>query len=95
EMVGEARDGDEAAALYSRLLPDFVTMDLTMRGRDGLAGTRLIRAFDPQAKIVLFSIVEDQRMIDQAMDSGVVACVHKSRPQELLECLRQLSGTSA
>ena len=31
-VVGEARDGNEAAELYAALRPDFVTMDMTMLG---------------------------------------------------------------
>ncbi len=94
-VVGEARNGEEAASLYAELLPDLVTMDLTMRGHDGLAGTRAIRAIDPEAKVVLFTIIEDGEMVEQAMETGVKACIHKSRPQELLECLRKLSEKSA
>lgn len=94
EVVGEARNGKEAAELYAELRPDLVTMDLTMRGQDGLEGTRRIRQIDPDARIVLFSIVDDQEMVDQALETGVTACIHKSRFRELLECLQNLSEAS-
>jgi DNA-binding NarL/FixJ family response regulator len=66
-------------------------MDLTMRGHDGLDGTRRIRTLDPQAKVILFSIVEDPRLIDEALETGALACIHKSRPKELVACLQKLS----
>jgi two-component system chemotaxis response regulator CheY len=94
EVVGEARDGGEAAKLYTELRPDLVTMDLTMRGHDGLAGTEMIRQIDPRAKVVLFSIVEDPQLIEQAHNVGVEACVHKSKPKELVACLQRLSATA-
>jgi DNA-binding NarL/FixJ family response regulator len=37
EVVGEASDGAEAAALTAQLLPDVVLLDLVMPGVDGLA----------------------------------------------------------
>jgi DNA-binding NarL/FixJ family response regulator len=37
EVVGEAADGAEAAALTAELLPDVVLLDLVMPGVDGLA----------------------------------------------------------
>jgi two-component system chemotaxis response regulator CheY len=94
EVVGEARDGKEGERLYCELSPDLVTMDVTMRGQDGLETTRRICDFDPDAKIVLFSIIDNDGLVDQARDAGALACVHKGRPQELVECLRKLSGES-
>ena len=43
-VVGEARDGAEAVALFDRLRPDIVLMDLQMPGMDGIAATMAIRA---------------------------------------------------
>ncbi len=91
EIAGEARDGEQAAALYAKLKPDLVTMDLTMRGSDGLAGSKAILAGDEAAKIVLFSIVDDPEMVREALGCGIKAYVHKSRSQELVERLRDLS----
>lgn len=92
DVAGEARDGNEAAALYAELRPDAVTMDLTMRGADGLTGSRSILAQDPSAKIVLFSIVEDPEVVQEALSCGIRAFVHKSRPQELADRLCDLVG---
>jgi len=92
EVVGEARSATEGVELYRQLRPSVVTMDLTMRGEDGLSATRAIRRVDPAAKIVLFSIVDDPEMMRQALDAGVSATVHKSRPQELVRELQALSA---
>jgi len=90
EVAGEARDGKEAVELYGRLRPDLVTMDLTMRGQDGLSASRTIVGADPKARIVLFSLVDDPEALEAARAAGVRACVHKSRADELVEALRRL-----
>ena len=92
QVVGQARNGQEAAALYGTLRPDVVTMDLTMRDHDGLEGTRAILALDPSAKIVLFSIVDDPATVDEALGSGVRAFVHKGRPADLVKRLIELGS---
>lgn len=87
QVVGEARNGQEAATLYASLRPDLVTMDLTMRDHDGIEGTKAILALDPHARIVLFSIIDDQATVEEAIRSGVRAYVHKGHPEELINQL--------
>ena len=94
EVVAEGRSGEEGAELYRRFRPDVVTMDLTMRGQDGLAATAAIVEADPRARIVLFSIVNDPEVIERARAIGVTRYVHKSRPAELVSALRELVGVA-
>ncbi len=90
EVVGEARNGLEAAELYGRLRPDLVTMDLTMREHNGIEGARAILAQDPEARIVLFSIVDDESVVGDALQCGVRAYVNKGNAEELVARLREL-----
>lgn len=92
EVVAEGRSGEEGAELYRRFRPDLVTMDMTMRGQDGLAATAAIVETDPRARIVLFSIVNDPELVERALEAGVSRYVHKSRPAELVAALRELAG---
>jgi two-component system, chemotaxis family, chemotaxis protein CheY len=93
QVVGEARNGADAAAQYRVLRPDLVTMDLTMRDSDGLEGTRAILALDPAARVVLFSIVDDEAMVEEALRCGARAFVHKGHPERLVEQLIALGAT--
>lgn len=47
EVVGEARDGEEAVARAQRRHPDIVLMDVIMPGRNGLWATRELMAVHP------------------------------------------------
>lgn len=95
EVVAEGRSGEEGTDLYERFRPDVVTMDLTMRGQDGLAASAAIVRADPRARIVLFSIVNDPELVERALAAGVSRYVHKSRPAELVTALRELTGETA
>ena len=55
EVVGEAADGAQAVSLYQELLPDLVTMDITMPEMDGITALKEIKAVNPSAKIIMCS----------------------------------------
>jgi two-component system chemotaxis response regulator CheY len=93
-VVGEARSGEEAVELYRKVRPDLVTMDLTMRGLDGLSATRKILDLDPGARVILFSIVDDPEVLKKALEAGVLATVHKSRPGTLVQELLSAAEVS-
>ncbi|REJ57827.1 MAG: response regulator [Microcystis aeruginosa DA14] len=64
--VVEAADGVEGIELFARAPTDFVFIDLHMGGLDGLATARIIRAVNPDTKIVIVSaalsgLAEDSR----------------------------------
>ncbi|MCA1754091.1 MAG: response regulator, partial [Spirochaeta sp.] len=52
-VIGEAGDGDEAVRLYQELSPDFVTLDISMPGTNGMQALEQLRAYDSTAKIVI------------------------------------------
>lgn len=55
EVVGEAADGAEAAALYERLRPDLLVTDIRMRPVSGLDALKSIFALDPTARVVILT----------------------------------------
>ena len=69
EVVGEARNGDEAVERAAELRPDVVLLDLTMPGKDGLAALPELRRAAPEAQIVILSGHEG-RPIEEAARRG-------------------------
>jgi DNA-binding NarL/FixJ family response regulator len=55
EVVGEARDGNEAVAEASRLQPDVILLDLSMPNRTGLDALPELREVAPAAQVVVLS----------------------------------------
>lgn len=55
QIVGEAQNGLEGVSLYKEHKPDIVTMDITMPEMSGVDALKAIKAYDPQAKVVMVS----------------------------------------
>lgn len=70
QVVGEAETGKEAVKLYRELLPDLVTMDLTMPEMSGLEAIKMIRSEFPEAKVIMCSAMGQKKVIMEAIESG-------------------------
>ncbi|MGE7624140.1 response regulator [Viridibacillus sp. NPDC096237] len=84
EVVGEAINGKEAIEKYRELLPDVVTMDVTMPVMTGLDATKVIIDEFPDAKIIIISALGQQKMILQALSMGAKDFITKPFDQQRL-----------
>jgi CheY-like chemotaxis protein len=73
----ECEDGGQAVTLYAELRPDWVLMDLRMKGMDGLEATSRIFASFPQAKIVMVTDYEDSELREAAHRAGACHYINK------------------
>ena len=71
EIVGEATNGVEAVAKYGELKPDLVTMDITMKVKDGVEAAKEILAADPEARIVMVTALGQEKMLLDCVAMGV------------------------
>ncbi len=78
EVVGEARNGAEAADLYRELRPDLVTLDLVMPEFDGLHALREIRGIDAEARVVIVSALNQKSALRETLRLG--ACDFLVKP---------------
>lgn len=70
-ICGEAANGAEAVTKYQQLKPDLVTMDITMKVKDGLEAAREILATDPNARIVMVTALGQEKMLLDCIALGV------------------------
>jgi len=83
-VVAEAGDGAEAYRLFKELQPDLVIMDLTMPGIGGIEAIRRIRQWDPNARILVFTMHQNAAFAVQAIRAGARGYVTKTSPPETL-----------
>jgi DNA-binding NarL/FixJ family response regulator len=82
QVVGEARDGDEAIRLMEIHRPEVVVMDACMPGMSGVEATRLIKEKWPSVKVVMLTMYSEQRQ--DAQDAGVDIFLNKGCMAEKL-----------
>lgn len=77
EVIGTARDGEEALELVEQLQPDVVTTDLNMPQMNGVEFLRQQMARQPLPVIIVSIADESGDMALAALDAGAVDFVHK------------------
>jgi DNA-binding NarL/FixJ family response regulator len=79
EVVGAVTDGRAAVNAACELKPDLVVLDITMPELDGFHAAEELRRRGSQAKVIFLTVNEDEDYVADALDSGGVAYVLKSR----------------
>lgn len=93
EVVGEAANGNEAAAKYDELTPDIVTMDITMPECDGIQALKNIMSKHPQAKVVMCSAMGQQAMVIESIQAGAKDFIVKPfQPPRVIESINKALG---
>ncbi len=77
DVVGRARNGEEAVRLTLELDPHVVVMDLQMPVLDGLEATHRIRAARPGQQVVIYTAYLDAEVERKARAAGVALCLGK------------------
>ncbi|MCP4492280.1 MAG: response regulator [Gammaproteobacteria bacterium] len=85
EVVGEASSGQLALEMYQELKPDLVTMDITMRGMDGITASREILNIDKNAKILILSNLDDEKYREEVEKIGTIGLVNKHKTDQILK----------
>ncbi len=89
EVVGEAVNGQDGFDQYVKLEPDVVTMDITMPQVDGLESLKLIRKFNPNAKVIMITAAGQKEKMVEAVKYGAVEFIAKPfMESSVLEALK-------
>ncbi|GAE87687.1 chemotaxis regulator [Acetivibrio straminisolvens JCM 21531] len=77
EVVGEAENGLVAVTKYKEIKPDIVTMDITMPVCDGIKAVKMIKEFDPDAKVIMISSMGQECFVKDAILAGAKGFIVK------------------
>ena len=89
EVVGEAKNGQQALEQCAAQKPDVVLMDMVMPVMDGPTATRLIREQFPEVQIVALTSFEEEEIVHRAIEAGAVGYLYKDvEEDELIGAIR-------
>jgi two-component system, NarL family, response regulator NreC len=92
DVVGEARDGQEALALVERFHPDVIVMDLSMPGMDGIAATKDIVAQDGDTRVLILTMHPEEDYLVPLLEAGAAGYLVKSAAdRELVDAVRAVA----
>lgn len=92
DVIGEARDGEEAVAMTERLKPDVVVMDLSMPGMGGATATRAIVASRPQTRVLVLTMHAEEEYLVPLLEAGAAGYLMKSAAdRDLVDAVRAVA----
>jgi DNA-binding NarL/FixJ family response regulator len=87
-VVGQAVGAERALSVVAELNPDIVLCDVRMQGCSGLDLCRDLRERDPDRKVVMLSVYDDEQYLFQALRVGASGYLLKSISSD--ELVRQI-----
>lgn len=91
--IREATDSRQALSLYREQRPTLVILDLNLPGLGGLEALRRLKATDPEARILVLSMHDDETHVTRALQAGAMGYVTKNAPpEELREAIERVAN---
>ena len=95
-VVGEAENGPDAVQFVKKFHPQMVLMDIGLPGLNGVETTAEILRHQPDCKIVILSMYDDEHSVVSAVRSGARGFILKrASDNDLLEALGMVAGGKA
>ncbi|KNB49763.1 LuxR family transcriptional regulator [Streptomyces caatingaensis] len=93
EVVAEASDGGEVAALVEEHAPDVVLMDIRMPTVDGLAATEALRARPRAPEVIVLTTFHTDEHVLRALRAGAAGFVLKhTPPAQIVDAVRKVAA---
>jgi NarL family two-component system response regulator LiaR len=77
ELVGEAKNGEQAVLLCNKLHPDIVLMDLVMPTMDGATAISLIKQKHPNIQVLALTSYKEHKLVQAALKAGAIGYLLK------------------
>jgi DNA-binding NarL/FixJ family response regulator len=91
ELCGEAEDCATATSEITKLRPDVVIVDITLRGNSGIELIKNIKALDPKMLVVVLSVHDESVYALRALKAGAKAYVMKADiASKVIDALRKV-----
>jgi two-component system vancomycin resistance associated response regulator VraR len=89
QVCGEAASGQEAIEKAQELQPNFIILDLSMPGMNGLEAARALNGLMPAVPLVMFTSFITNQLEHEARSAGIKRVIGKSEPlANLLDAVR-------
>lgn len=93
-VAGEAVNGRDGVRKFVVLEPDIVLLDITMPVLDGISALRKILAYDPDARVIMCSALDEEELIQRALHIGARDYIVKPfLPQRVATALLRTIGS--
>src|SRR5437870_5609584 len=91
EVLGEARDGQEAVEKARELQPDVILMDVSMPRMTGVEATRAIKRESPHIGIVALTMYDEEKYIFDLVRAGATGYLLKdSDSAQIISAIRSI-----
>lgn len=91
QVVGQADCGEDCLKLARELKPDVVLMDVKMPGIGGLEATRKLLRSQPDIKVVVVTVCEEDPFPTRLMQAGAAGYMTKGAGlEEMVQAIRQV-----
>ncbi|MEW5820968.1 MAG: response regulator transcription factor [Cyanobacteriota bacterium] len=96
EVIGEADNGKISIELAEKLKPDIVLMDIGLPVMDGIKATRAIKSINPDIRVIMLTIKDEDNDVFSALKAGADAyCLKDIPPEKLVLAIKTVADGTA
>ncbi|OGR49466.1 MAG: hypothetical protein A2X40_11980 [Elusimicrobia bacterium GWC2_65_9] len=96
DVVGEARNGNDAIKLYRELNPTVITLDIMMESMDGFAALKVLMQEVPKPTVVIISAHKNTTTVANAKALGAAGFINKPfNPQDITRTIKRVCAQRA
>ncbi|MGD9580837.1 MAG: response regulator [Vampirovibrionia bacterium] len=90
-IIGEASDGKLCIEMSEKLKPDLILMDIGLPIIDGIKATKHIKSNNPDIKIIMLTIKDEDKDIFASLKAGADAyCLKDIPPEKLIIAIKEV-----